>query len=96
MCQVSFEIIFGWFWWKTQLSLVKKAKCALFIPPHFIDGPKIPPFLGLILEKLCFKIDSNFLMIYFSHTPKAKATIVADTPEMNRLAANTKIQSNVQ
>ena len=35
-------------------------------------------------------------MIYFSHTPKAKATIVADTPEMNRLAANTKIQSNVQ
>ena len=35
-------------------------------------------------------------MIYFSHTPKAKATIVADTPEMKRLADNTKIQSNVQ
>ena len=28
--------------------------------------------------------------------PKAKATIVADTPEMKRLASNTKIQSNVQ
>ena len=32
----------------------------------------------------------------FSHVPKAKATIVADTPEMKRLASNTKIQSNVQ
>ena len=31
-----------------------------------------------------------------SHVPKAKATIVADTPEMKRLASNTKIQSNVQ
>lgn len=30
------------------------------------------------------------------HVPKAKATIVADTPEMKRLAANSKIQSNVQ
>ena len=30
------------------------------------------------------------------HVPKAKATIVADTPEMKRLASNTKIQSNVQ
>jgi hypothetical protein len=28
--------------------------------------------------------------------PKAKATMVADTPEMMRLAANTKNQSNVQ
>ena len=28
--------------------------------------------------------------------PKAKATIVADTPEMLRLASNTKNQSNVQ
>ena len=32
----------------------------------------------------------------FRHVPKAKATIVADTPEMKRLASNTKIQSNVQ
>merc|ERR1711963_233175 len=31
-----------------------------------------------------------------AHVPKAKATIVADTPEMKRLASNTKIQSNVQ
>ena len=31
-----------------------------------------------------------------SHVPKAKATIVADTPEMKRLASNTKIQSNIQ
>ena len=28
--------------------------------------------------------------------PKAKATVVADTPEMKRLASNTKIQSNTQ
>ena len=32
----------------------------------------------------------------YRHVPKAKATIVADTPEMKRLASNTKIQSNVQ
>merc|ERR1711874_297050 len=31
-----------------------------------------------------------------AHVPKAKATIVADTPEMLRLASNTKNQSNVQ
>ena len=30
------------------------------------------------------------------HTPKAKATIVAETPESKRLAANSKVQSNVQ
>ena len=37
-----------------------------------------------------------FPICFYSHTPKAKATIVADTPEMKRLADNTKIQSNVQ
>ncbi|XP_045110130.1 LIM and SH3 domain protein Lasp-like isoform X2 [Portunus trituberculatus] len=31
-----------------------------------------------------------------AHIPKAKATTVAETPEMRRLAENTKIQSNVQ
>ena len=36
-----------------------------------------------------------FIFVY-RHVPKAKATIVADTPEMKRLASNTKIQSNVQ
>ena len=35
-------------------------------------------------------------LFYSRHVPKAKATIVADTPEMKRLASNTKIQSNVQ
>jgi len=29
------------------------------------------------------------------HIPKAKATTVADTPEMKRIQENTKIQSNV-
>ena len=42
----------------------------------------------------CYSID-NFHDFY-RHVPKAKATIVADTPEMKRLASNTKIQSNVQ
>jgi hypothetical protein len=32
----------------------------------------------------------------YRHVPKAKATIVADTPEMKRLAENSKIQSNVK
>lgn len=31
----------------------------------------------------------------FRHIPKAKATVIADTPEMKRIAENTKIQSNV-
>ena len=31
-----------------------------------------------------------------AHIPKAKATAVKDTPEMKRLAENTKLQSNVQ
>ena len=31
-----------------------------------------------------------------AHVPKAKATVVADTPENQRLAENTKVQSNVQ
>uniref|UniRef100_A0A1B0DA57 Uncharacterized protein n=1 Tax=Phlebotomus papatasi TaxID=29031 RepID=A0A1B0DA57_PHLPP len=35
-------------------------------------------------------------MIEFVHIPKAKATTIADTPELKRIAENTKIQSNVQ
>lgn len=34
-------------------------------------------------------------MIYFRHIPKAKHTTVAETPELKRLAENTKLQSNV-
>lgn len=32
---------------------------------------------------------------YFRHIPKAKHTTVAETPELKRLAENTKLQSNV-
>ncbi|XP_037880648.1 LIM and SH3 domain protein Lasp isoform X7 [Glossina fuscipes] len=31
-----------------------------------------------------------------AHIPKAKATVIADTPELKRIAENTKIQSNVK
>ena len=44
---------------------------------------------------ICY-IDHEFFFDICRHVPKAKATIVADTPEMKRLASNTKIQSNVQ
>ena len=44
---------------------------------------------------ICY-IDHDFFFDLCRHVPKAKATIVADTPEMKRLASNTKIQSNVQ
>ena len=37
--------------------------------------------------------DCNFFL--FRHIPKAKATTVAETPELKRIAENTKIQSNV-
>lgn len=39
---------------------------------------------------------SNFLVFFFRHIPKAKATTIADTPELKRIAENTKIQSNVK
>lgn len=32
---------------------------------------------------------------YFRHIPKAKHTTVAETPELKRIAENTKLQSNV-
>lgn len=31
-----------------------------------------------------------------AHIPKAKATTIAETPELKRIAENTKIQSNVK
>ena len=31
-----------------------------------------------------------------AHVPKAKATVIADTPENRRLAENSKLQSNVK
>lgn len=34
-------------------------------------------------------------MLCYSHIPKAKATTVAETPELKRIAENTKLQSNV-
>lgn len=37
----------------------------------------------------------NIIFIYFRHIPKAKHTTVAETPELRRLAENTKLQSNV-
>lgn len=37
-----------------------------------------------------------FFFLSFRHIPKAKATAIADTPELKRIAENTKIQSNVQ
>lgn len=38
---------------------------------------------------------NHFLAIY-RHIPKAKATTIAETPELRRIAENTKIQSNVK
>lgn len=35
-------------------------------------------------------------LLFFSHIPKAKATTMAETPELRRIAENTKIQSNVK
>lgn len=40
-------------------------------------------------------LNLNFFFRY-RHIPKAKATAIADTPELKRIAENTKIQSNVQ
>lgn len=37
-----------------------------------------------------------YFYLSFRHIPKAKATAIADTPELKRIAENTKIQSNVK
>ncbi|XP_076056735.1 LIM and SH3 domain protein Lasp isoform X8 [Oratosquilla oratoria] len=65
--------------------------------------------LDKIWHKGCFKCQEcamtlsmktykgfNKLPYCEAHIPKAKATTVAETPELKRLAENTKIQSNVQ
>lgn len=44
---------------------------------------------------MCYCIMLLF-SLYYSHIPKAKATAIADTPELKRIAENTKIQSNVK
>jgi hypothetical protein len=38
---------------------------------------------------------SDGQLFFLRHIPKPKATTVADTPENQRLAENTKLQSNV-
>ncbi|KAF2363446.1 Zinc finger LIM-type [Trinorchestia longiramus] len=65
--------------------------------------------LDKVWHKSCFKCQEcnmtlsmktykgyNKLPYCEAHIPKAKATTVAETPEMKRLAENTKNQSNVQ
>lgn len=39
--------------------------------------------------------NKSVFLFFYSHIPKAKATVIADTPELKRIAENTKIQSNV-
>jgi len=34
-------------------------------------------------------------LTYYRHIPKAKHTTVAETPELKRIAENTRLQSNV-
>lgn len=51
----------------------------------------------LSINSVSFFSFSDFLnIIFYSHIPKAKATAIADTPELKRIAENTKIQSNVK
>lgn len=44
----------------------------------------------------CTKFVSFYLYFSIRHIPKAKATAIADTPELKRIAENTKIQSNAK
>ncbi|XP_059609180.1 LIM and SH3 domain protein Lasp isoform X1 [Phlebotomus argentipes] len=50
---------------------------------------------GMTLNMKTYK-GFNKLPYCEAHIPKAKATTIADTPELKRIAENTKIQSNVQ
>ncbi len=47
-------------------------------------------------EKQIHELSLTGILPFDRHVPKAKATIVADTPEMKRLAENSKLQSNVK
>ncbi|KAM7358601.1 LIM and SH3 domain protein Lasp isoform 3-T10 [Cochliomyia hominivorax] len=50
---------------------------------------------GMTLNMKTYK-GFNKLPYCEAHIPKAKATAIADTPELKRIAENTKIQSNVK
>ncbi|XP_028895696.1 LIM and SH3 domain protein Lasp isoform X3 [Zeugodacus cucurbitae] len=50
---------------------------------------------GMALNMKTYK-GFNKLPYCEAHIPKAKATVIADTPELKRIAENTKIQSNVK
>ncbi|XP_036343336.1 LIM and SH3 domain protein Lasp-like, partial [Rhagoletis pomonella] len=50
---------------------------------------------GMTLNMKTYK-GYNKLPYCEAHIPKAKATVIADTPELKRIAENTKIQSNVK
>nr|XP_018912140.1 PREDICTED: LIM and SH3 domain protein Lasp-like [Bemisia tabaci] len=65
--------------------------------------------LDKIWHKICFKCQVCSMTLNMrnykgynkdpyceAHIPKAKATTVAETPELKRIAENTKIQSNVK
>lgn len=55
--------------------------------------------LELFLVPIFFLFRSSHLLLLHllcRHIPKAKATAIADTPELKRIAENTKIQSNVK
>lgn len=51
--------------------------------------------MNTIIEPACTIYDPTLYIVH-RHIPKAKATAIADTPELKRIAENTKIQSNVQ
>lgn len=55
---------------------------------YFILSPFLP-FFSTVCVDFSFHMKNR-------HIPKAKATAIADTPELKRIAENTKIQSNVK
>lgn len=57
---------------------------------HDILWLKSPSFFSIYLLS-----EINELFFQSRHIPKAKATTIADTPELKRIAGNTKLQSNI-
>ena len=47
----SFGTMFGWFGWWNEAEIAWKRRWALSTPPHSLDEPKIPPWLGLNVVK---------------------------------------------
>ena len=74
-CQLSFETMFGWFLMKNEAEIAQKVLRAHSTPPHPIDRPKSPTWLGLSYDKC-----TNFCSIVCINEGHNSITLVQKIP----------------